>query len=376
MKKSDLFQYMLWRGDIDFRCVGLCEIDNLIFSLLAFIDYSDIADAGYSDNAIPLLDVVGELEKLPPERRYLGAIIPDEINDLALVCAYSPRYRDVRVCGYENIIDDKSHSQFSAVSFVLPSGEVCVVYRGTDDTLVGWKENLDMSFLVQTRAQKHAVRYLQEIAEASAERKLYVCGHSKGGNLAIWAAVNSKKRVRDRILYVYNNDGPGFSREFINSPNYVSMKDRMMTFIPQHSVVGIFFEHDENCRIVKSSSLTIMSHDAFSWRLSGPRLLDAHTRTKRTQKNDESINAWISSLTAEQKRDFVQTLYSVLTAGGAVTLSDLKKNMIRHATAIHRAIRALDPSAAKNVRYVIGKIFNKKLEPPFLAGTDNDTKNS
>ena len=357
---STLFDYLIWRGDLCFDKDGFCDIDNVIFSLLSYIDFSELADGEDPASAAPLFDVIAEFNMLPEERKYLGAIIPKETHELALAASETVRYRDVGVFAYENSIDESIESQFCAVSFLLPGGDVCVTYRGTDDTLVGWKENLNMSYLNETYAQKKSIEYLERIASGTSGG-IYVCGHSKGGNLAVWASVNSQKKTSDRIRAVYNNDGPGFCREFIDSEKYRAMSDRIKAFIPEHSVVGVFFERDTNHSIIKSSSKTIRSHDAFSWYVEGRSFLVVESRSRWTKRGDEAMNSFIASLEPEEKKKFVDTVYNVLSSGGAKTLSDLKKNKIKHLSAMQKAIKELDVRSQKNIKYVIGKIYNKSF---------------
>ena len=374
MNKNGIFEYLTWRGDLDFSRDPFCEVDNLVFSQLSYIDYTDIADGWDVDGAPSLFDVIAEYEMLSPERKYLGAIIPRDTEPLASKASQLQRFKDVQVFGYENIIDEGAESQFCAITFLLPSGEAVVTYRGTDDTLVGWKEDLNMSFLDVTSAQRHALNYLSRVADATGDRDIYVCGHSKGGNLAIYASVNIKKQIRDRIRAVYNNDGPGFSSEFIASSKYRSMLPKMVTFIPQHSIVGMFFERDENHKIVKSTSNTVMSHDLFSWQIRGREIVCVSERTRLTKKGDDAINAWIASLEPKQKKKFVDTLYSALASSGVKTLSDISNNRIKTFTAFGKAMKRLDPDAWLNFRYVLGKMINKNLTIKEMSDTEEKSE--
>lgn len=375
MKRSGMFDYLAWRGDLDFSRDSFCEVDNLIFSQLSYIDYTDIADRWDIDSADTMREAIDVYEKMSDDRKYLGAIIPRDTETLASEASRAARYRDVRIFGYENIIDEEAQSQFCAVSFLLPSGEVVVTYRGTDDTLVGWKENLNMSFLPVTSAQNHALRYLCGVADITEGRGIYVCGHSKGGNLAIFASVNIKKEIKERIIAVYNNDGPGFDSEFILSKKYCSMLDKMVTFIPQHSIVGMFFERDKNHKIVKSTSNTVMSHDLFSWQIRGREIVCVSARTRLTQKGDDAINSWIASLEPEQKKKFVDTLYNALASAGVKTLSDINNNRITTMAAFSKAIKNLDVSERLNLKYVLGKTINKNLTLKEMSNAENNKEN-
>ncbi len=361
MKKNNMMDYIAWRGDLSFECDPFSEVDSLVLSQLSYIDLTDIADGELPESAVSLFDAVTEYEMLPDEKKYLGAIIPKETLPLASAASRSKRFGDVEVFGFENIIDEAGQSQFCALTYILPTGEAVVAFRGTDDTLVGWKENLNMSFLTETAAQAHAVEYLSEIGEKTGGRRIYVCGHSKGGNLAVWASVNAKADISARISAVYNHDGPGFSQAFFTSEKYKKISERIFTFIPQFSIVGIFFEHDGKAKTVKSTSNTIMSHDPFSWQILGRRILCADRRTAMQKRSDDAINSWIASLSAEQRRQFVDTLYTALSESGVKTLSDINNNKLKTLVAFRRAMKNLDEDEERNMRYVLGKIINKNL---------------
>ncbi len=361
MKKNNMLDYLSWRGDLEFNKDSFCEVDSLILSQLSYIDLTGIADADFAVDAKTLFDAVTEYEMLPEEKKYLGAIIPKQTLPLAGIAARSARFKDVLVFSFKNDIDEEGESQFCAVSFLLPTNEVVVTFRGTDDTLVGWKENLNMSYLSETSAQKKAVEYLRDVAMKTGERSIYVCGHSKGGNLSVYSAVMSDDEIKERIVCVYNNDGPGFSKEFITSEIYNKISGRINTFIPRSSIVGIFFEHGGRSKTVKSSSNTVISHDLFTWQIQGREIVCEVERGALREKSDRAINSWISSLTPEERARFVDTLYAALSESGAKTLSDIAHNRIKTLVAFRRAMKNLDESSEENMRYVLGKMINKNL---------------
>jgi hypothetical protein len=192
---------------------------------------------------------------------------------------------------------------------------------------VGWKEDFNMSFIWPVPAQKDAVRYLERIAE-SCPHALRLGGHSKGGNLAVYASVYAREDLAPRILQIYNNDGPGFHRELLRSERYLALEDRIRTLVPQSSVVGMLLEHAESYTVVKSTQTGLFQHDGFSWEVLGASFIKLERVTNGSRLVDGTLHAWMRTLTQEERQEFVDTVFSILTYGNANTLTELSQNRI------------------------------------------------
>ncbi len=188
--------------------------------------------------------------------------------------AETERFRDTRLFAFESRNDEAKQMQFAAVSFLLPDGSVFIAYRGTDTSLVGWKENFNMSYLETVPAQARATEYAQEVIRACKHRPYRIGGHSKGGNLAAWAAVHLPKLQGKRLLAAYNNDGPGFHADLLDTPAYRRVEDRLHTYIPESSIVGVLLVHAEDYDVIDSTShaAAAMQHEALSWQVMGTGL--------------------------------------------------------------------------------------------------------
>ena len=265
---ANVMEYLDWRGDLSFSAVPLCEVDNLILSEICYVDFEGIVSSSFDKPILLSTAVRAYLRRHRGERAYLGAIVPKQIIALMAKASRTERFGKIRVCGYINHISDDNQMQFSAMTYLLDDKHVFVAYRGTDDTIIGWKENLNMSFMHPVPAQLEAVSYLEALAEER-EESIYVGGHSKGGNLAVYALAKCKPEVKDRVIGAFNNDGPGFNREFIESLDYESTRAKIRTIIPESSVVGILLEHEEKYEVVKSSQVGIWQHDSLSWEVLG-----------------------------------------------------------------------------------------------------------
>ena len=366
---SALYDYLAWRGDLHFESSPFCEVDSLILSIISYIDFTGFVFHDAEGSKIPpvLLSVARTFLKaqkgvIPS----MGLIIPKETVTLLARAAKTARFGLTRPFAFVNRICDKEQKQFSAVSFHLGGGDVFVAFRGTDDTLVGWKENFNMSFMQPVPAQVEAKEYLEYIA-AHTRGRIYVGGHSKGGNLAVYAAVKAENKVKERIVAVYNNDGPGFSREFISGEDYREMKDRIFTCVPQSSVVGMLLEHEESYTVVKSRQSGLLQHNGLSWEVLGNSFVKLDSVSEDSKVIDSSMKEWLESMTPTERESVVDSLYEALSATNAKTLSDLGADKIK----IVRAWNAMDNDARTQVRKCINIIFGKKKQLKNEKGNAN-----
>ena len=320
-----VFDYVDWRGDLTFAQDPFNEIDSLILSMICFLDFRDIVPAPGQKGYITLEQAMQHIPPTYDGERRLGAILPDDILYMAHAAAAAPRYKDAKLFAFENVIDEKIEMQFCALSFRLSDDSLFVAFRGTDDTIVGWKEDFNMTFMSHVPAQERAAKYLNHVAMCH-EGPIRTGGHSKGGNLAIWAAVHSDSDVRDRILFAYSNDGPGFTREMLESYEYATMRDRCINFVPQSSLVGMLMEHDDNFRIIYSEKNGLMQHDPYSWAVHRNRYEYLENRSAFGEHSDMAIRKWLNSMSAEEKQAMVRDLFEVLESTGAKTLTELTQN--------------------------------------------------
>ena len=326
---ASLFDYIDWRGDLSFSEAGLCEVDNLLLSLLSYIDFEGIVPSDMRGEAVSLSDAARKyLRKHRGETPYLGKIVPPEIVSLMAKASKCKRFSEVGLVGYVNYISDEDQTQFSGVMFVLGNGRAYVAFRGTDDTLVGWKENFNMSFMHPVPAQLSAVKYLEAACEAF-DGDVYVGGHSKGGNLAVFSAVKCSPDLRDRIISVFNNDGPGFDKEFIGGEDYAAVRPKIRTIVPHSSVVGMLLEHEENYEVIKSNTSGLLQHNGFSWEILGGQFIHLDTVTEESRLVDTTLKAWLDEMTPEQREEFVDSLFATLSDTNVKTLTELSTEKIK-----------------------------------------------
>ncbi len=340
----NVFDYLVWRGDLSFEASPFSEVDNLILSMLSFINYTDIVPADPLGVPVRLSECLRMHREKYPNGEDLGFIVPEEVSKLFVRAAQSVRFRDIYAAFYKNETDDAEFMQFAAVTFILPDDTLFVSFRGTDDSLVGWREDFNLSFMHPVRGQETAVEYLTEIA-ALYSGGIRTGGHSKGGHLAVYSAVFSPDSVRRRVITAYSNDGPGFMREVIDAPEFSEMESRIYSVVPQASVIGMLLEHRGERRVIESTVSNLkglLQHDPFSWSVRGARFVHLEGLSKQGKRTDEVLDAWLSGVSAEDRRRFTDTVFGILDSTGARTLKDLTVDRTAKIVSAIRAIGELD----------------------------------
>ena len=350
-----LYDSLNWRGDLTFSQAPMNEVDSLIFSMLTYLDMKGIVPDEQSGATVPIKAAANAFfsQNPDPKKISLGLIVPKEIIKLFRAVKSTRRYANVGMRAFVNVIDTQKEMQFSAVTFLPDDGTLLVAYRGTDDTLIGWKENFNMSFLPVVPAQLAAAEYLND-AVAHFAGDIRLTGHSKGGNLAVYAATHCKREIRPRILKVWSNDGPGFGEGTLNDPDYIEMRPVIKSLVPQSSVVGMLLEHDENYTVVKSRQAGLFQHDGFSWNVMGASFVHLHTVTGECRRIDRTLNEWIKKMTPEQREQFTDALYQLLSANNAATLSDLVAISRIKPT---KKSETLDPHVRKTVQKTLAVLW-------------------
>ena len=322
---------------------GLCAVDSLILSWMAYLRIP--ADADEVVAGIRGWDGVrlADLHRAEYFGDYFAGMWSEEDGlRLLAAAAASPRLRDVRVVGHVESTDVRAEKQFAAVTFRLTDDLSYVAFRGTDSTLVGWKEDFNLSFRCPVPSQVAAARYLADVA-GRLDGELVVGGHSKGGNLAVYAAASVPADVGERITRVFSHDGPGFLPEFLATGEFANVAPRIDKTLPQSSLVGMLLEQQEGFRVVKSNRLLIWQHDPFSWRVDGRDFVYLDDLAPDARYLDAAISAWLSSRTNEERERFIDTLYSVVEASRVRTTRELRADWRRNIPTAARAFADLDP---------------------------------
>ena len=249
---------------------------------------------------------------------------------------------------YVNQIDLESQTQFAAITVALGDGRHFVAFRGTDGTLVGWKEDFNMAFTCPVPAQRLAAHYAAS-AMLRFPGEFLLGGHSKGGNLAVYSAAKSSGEIQERIVAVHNNDGPGFAWDISETPGHKRIASRIHTILPQTSVVGMLMEHEKRYQVVHSTYDGLYQHDGFSWQVLGTQFVHLDDFSREGKLVDETLSSWADSLNTQQREALADALYSVFTASGAKTLSELTEEKLKSAAAMLKTYKNLDRETRRMV---------------------------
>lgn len=349
---SDLFDYLNWRGDISFDEVGPNKIDYLLLSHLSYTIFDDVISENLNETKT-FSQLTKEFKLLPDyvQRCNIGFLINKRSTELMFKCAKTKRFKNVKLCGYKKIINEKNEEQFAAITYII-NDKIVIAFQGTDDTFIGWKEDFNISFLPQIPAQKDALEYFSNVTE-NFNNSIIIAGHSKGGNLAINTAVKCSQTQQNQIEGVYNFDGPGFSKEFFESDEYLRIEDRINSFYPELSVVGMIFNHPKKFQIVKSDGFAFMQHDEMTWQILGKDFITAKDFKDESKFFAKSFNEWAERLTIKQKEKFVNALFEIILSSGAKTITDIQKNAIPATAKMVAAFSNMDKSTKKEVRTVL-----------------------
>lgn len=361
---ANLLDYLDWRGDLTLAQAPFCEVDNLILSELSFVDFGDIVPPPGEKGGVALYQAAEAFFRRhgQAERIDMGVLVPAEIPLMLEKMAACPRFRDMTLHGFADRLDNDRAAQFAALTVNTGDGRLYLAFRGTDDTLAGWKEDFHMACMPQVPAQAMAVEYIGQIARQFPRRKLRLGGHSKGGNLAVYAAVFCTAAVQRRIQQVWSNDGPGFHRDLAELPAHRRVAERIVSIVPSSSVVGMLLEHEEDYVVVESSQHGLMQHDGFSWEVLGDRFVRLGSVDRQSRLHDKALRSWVRQMPVEQRERFVEGLFAVLTASGAQTLTDLKEERFKAAGAMVRAMKDMEKDTRDALFYAIGLLFRSNMQ--------------
>ena len=346
---TTLFDYLLWRGDLPLAADPINEVDGVILARLSYMPFERILERE-STQPITVEETARRLLALPDIET---AVRRRGDTDLLRALAESPRFGRMALSAYADHLDSESQTQFSAITVALEPEHTAVIYRGTDNTLIGWKEDFNMGFVCPVPGQLLAVDYLQRAAERFSGR-LTVCGHSKGGNFAVYAAAFCGETVQRRIGTVYNFDGPGFDGTVLTQEGYRRVCDRIQTYVPQSSVVGMLLGHEERYTIVHSEQTFLQQHDTYSWEVQRKGFHCMDTVDNSSRFVDYTLKAWLAEMTPAQREQFVDAIYEVMRQTNAHTLRQMNENWFASATSMLHSAKNMDEETRRAVTHALG----------------------
>jgi hypothetical protein len=381
-KWNGLLDYLEWRGDLSFEQAPFNDVDALLLTQIAYVPF---------DGLVPGLDRRDRISLAKLSEKYftadkgehltsLGVLIPSGILDILHRIPQTRRFKNVRAGFYLNDVDETEEKQFCAITFFVGEEIMFVAYRGTDDTIVGWKEDFNMGFMQTVPAQLEADRYfgsvMENVQDQGFDGRIYLGGHSKGGNLAVYAAMTAKEETKELLEKVYNFDGPGFGETVVKSSPYQQIRDKIHTFVPQSSIVGMLLSHEEEYTVVKSWESGILQHNALSWQVLGADFIVVSTISETSTLIDRSLKKWIEEMSEEQMETFVTAMFDILGSSQALTLTQLATGKTRSISVMIRTYRDGDEQTKKVLKETLKSLVNisRNTFVEFLTNTVKNNK--
>lgn len=330
------------------------DVDSLILCQLSYLKMKNI---------VPTIDMncefvtFSEIADKKNHRRLFADIRFREQNK-ALVEALleSRRFQELSANYYIDILDKVMEVQFSAVTFRLSPDLYFVAYRGTDEYLVGWKEDVTFGFSEPVVVQLYAAKYLQKVSTFLPD-DFYVGGHSKGGNLATFAVMTAPGAIQDRVLLVYNNDGPSFKPEVLTRYEYERIAYKVKKILPRASLVGMLLQHDDDYEVIDSSSYGIIQHDPYSWLVEEDHFIRAEKLDYHAKLADSALNEWILSQDDETIRMFAEVLFQVMDGSESDNLIDMTIHWKKSLSGMYQAMRDMDESTKQEMEKLFKELF-------------------
>lgn len=347
-RMDDIYTYLKFRGDLDLKNYPLNEVDALIFSELSYIQF---------ENIVPGIEDKGSISLKEAAQKYVSkegieSIFYARYEKLLEKMAECSRYAELQLSNYVSVIEQERRQQFSAIHIQINPFLTFIAFRGTDETLVGWREDFNMSYMMPVPAQISAVDYVNKTTKGLFQ-KYYIGGHSKGGNLAIYSAVFCEKGTQNNIKAVYNFDGPGFHKKIEDKESYWNIKERIHTFVPEASVVGMLMEHEEEYQVVKSFEIALMQHEGLTWSVDGTKFEKVETTDEFSTGISSILRNWLEKADYEERKVMVDTLFDIWEIGGIRSVLDFKNLTVHNSTAMVKAAATLPKEHREIINHLI-----------------------
>ena len=318
-----IFDYLKANQYDSFYDKEFTVLDALALTELAYLPFEDLVPAEISvQNYISLQHLAEQFEekfqgKYPP----LGMVNAHRLKLLSYLSSFK-RYKHIRAFAFANEVSLDSQKQFAAITYQIKPKEYLVVFRGTDDSIIGWKEDFHMTYMKEIPAQLAAKDYLTQIC-SHLDGKFWLAGHSKGGNLATYAASQAEPSFQEKIQEIYSFDAPGLHKTIRNSDSFKSVEGKIQSIIPENSIVGMMLDTPEIDLVVKSKTFGLLQHLTFSWEIEGDQFKEVSSVTEDSLQVDQTLKSWTANLSEEELRDFFDLFFGLFIEAGIHRFGDM-----------------------------------------------------
>ena len=345
-------EYIETNGNVSFCDVPFGDADNLLFCQIFYMPFERVVSESFSAEPVPFPVACTEVfASRGYQHKKLGLMIPADGSHNIQSMSVQPRFAEMKIVGVKELLSAEPAVQFGAGTFLLPDGTMVIVYRGTDDTILGWKEDLDIFARKEIPSYKLAVDYLEKAA-AAFDRPIILCGHSKGGHLALYAALKTSDEIRARIRTVYNNDGPGYyDYRLFHTKEYDEILPRYRHLVPHSSFVGMMLAHDYDYTAVTSNlPLGPLQHDLKSWQIVNGELQTRADVDILAKITDVALSDIVTRVSDAQSAVVDAVANKLIEATGEVTLTGLTQHLGTAVGGAVKAWKAIEPQAKETFK--------------------------
>lgn len=311
-----LLTYIENYGHMSFKEKPLNDVDKLILSNLSYVEFSGIISKG-SFHKKSLYEAGVEFFKNKNDQGKKILAIKGGIK-LLKTMYQTVRYKDLLLFNYENYFS--SEEQFSALSIEIEPRLIYVSFEGTDDLVIGWKEDFEMCYKFPVKSQRSAINYLNAHFTFK-DCKLILGGHSKGGNLALASAMYANFIVRNKIVKIYSYDGPGLLKEELNSNRFKKIEDRFTHIVPSNSVVGLML-YSKKYKVIQTNHVGVISHYALNWQVDNQNIIPDKLKKSSIELKDK-MDRWLDKYNKEEKQKFVEEIFEIFNRRGINSLMQI-----------------------------------------------------
>ena len=355
------------------------DIDSMVLTQVLYAKIEAQLDAKGIDRTNPGLSIRDYFYAEYFDDMFNDGIADEENLQLYAIISASRRYRDIKIKHVAAISDPVEELQFAAATFEIDEQTDYVCFRGTDGSMFGWKEDLKMAFNEEIPSQASAVRYLNkhygEKADSPAT-KLILGGHSKGGNLAVYASFMADDTVRSKLVEVHSFDGPGFKNTVIERFNEIGSACEIVQYVPQTSIVGMMLASTGERVVVKSKASGINQHAAFTWEIENDEFVKLEKTDSQSLFFDRTISDWIMKASEDEREQFVEVLFDLVRECGVETVNDLKELPASKYMEVYKIYTKLDAENKAIVSEMFQSLFKSAVWAAFpeKLRTENSEK--
>ena len=351
---ANIFDYLTDVQYDSFYDLPLNELDILALTELTYLSFDNLLDE--SDNR--LLDVA---TRVPRDSNMLTN---KERLQLLDQLSTHKRFKNSKLSNFVNDIDVELQKQFAAMTYRLNLDTYLIVFRGTDDSIIGWKEDFHMTYMKEIPAQKHALEYLEDFFKQYPKRKVIIAGHSKGGNLAVYAASQIQPELQEKISAIYTYDAPGLQAHLTETTGYQDIIPKIHRYVPQGSVIGMMFEVPDTPIVVRSLALGgIAQHNTFSWQTEGTHFVQLESISSESLQIKDALKEWVDSVPDEELELYFDLFFGTILESGITSINDLSsRNAIDHVRQLVSQAQTLEPEQVEILKNLTQLLLDARFQ--------------